>query len=126
MIDAVRAPRSAAESEKLSKAKAWDWTFTPDLSGKDILSRNPALSLKLVTYLNLVSRSISPEFSAIHPGAVTPVRRRLQGSFGMLGLREVVAVEVHDLVPSSDEILDELFLGIGCRIDFGHGAELGV
>ena len=41
-------------------------------------------------------------------------------------LGEVEAVEVHDLVPCRDEILNEFFLGIGSRVDFGYGAELGI
>jgi len=33
-------------------------------------------------------------------------------------LGEVEAVELHDLGPSGDEVLEELLLGVGARVDF--------
>ena len=42
------------------------------------------------------------------------------------GPRQVEAVEVHDLMPGGDEVVDELLAGIGAGVDFGQGAEHGV
>ncbi len=39
---------------------------------------------------------------------------------------EVEAIEVHDFVPSGDEVFDEFSRGIVAGIDFGNGPELGV
>ncbi len=39
---------------------------------------------------------------------------------------EVEAVQVHDLGPGGDEGVDELLLRVGCGVDLGEGAELGV
>ena len=41
-------------------------------------------------------------------------------------LREVEAVELHDLRPSGDEVVHELRLTIGAGVDLGQGAELRV
>jgi hypothetical protein len=39
---------------------------------------------------------------------------------------QVVAVEVHDLVPCSDEVLNECLLRVAACIDFGNCPELRV
>ncbi len=41
-------------------------------------------------------------------------------------LGEVEAVELHDLGPGGDEVLEGLLLGVGARVDFREGAELRV
>ena len=43
-----------------------------------------------------------------------------------LGLRQVVAVVVHDFVPGGGEGLDEVGGGVGGGVAFGDAAELGV
>ena len=48
------------------------------------------------------------------------------GMAGGLLLGEVEAVELHDLGPGGDEVLEELLLGVGARVDFREGAELRV
>ena len=45
------------------------------------------------------------------------------GMVGGLLLGEVEAVELHDLRPGGDEVLEELLLGVGARVDFREGAE---
>src|SRR3954468_644395 len=42
------------------------------------------------------------------------------------GSAEVEAVEVHDLVPRGDEVLDEPLLRVVAGVDLGDGPELGV
>ena len=41
-------------------------------------------------------------------------------------LREVEAIEVHDFVPSGDEVVDELLLRVRASINFGQVAELRI
>ncbi len=41
-------------------------------------------------------------------------------------LREIEAIQVHHLAPGRDEVVDELFLRVGTRIDFSQSAELRV
>ena len=36
-------------------------------------------------------------------------------------LGEIVAVEVHHLVPRGDEVVDEFLLRVGTSVDFGDG-----
>ena len=45
---------------------------------------------------------------------------------GGLLLGEVEAVEVHDLRPGGDEVVDELRLAVGAGVDFREGTELRV
>ena len=54
----------------------------------------------------------------------TDLAGRRAGMLGGLLLGEVEAVELHDLGPRGDEVLDELLLGVGARVDFREGAEL--
>ena len=54
----------------------------------------------------------SPVFALMHSGV------ELSG--------DVEAVEVHDLGPGCDEVLDELFVRVGAGVDFGDSAQFGV
>ena len=52
-------------------------------------------------------------------------RRDLSSAKGQR-LREVGAIEVHDFVPSGDEVVDELLLRVRASINFGQVAELRI
>jgi hypothetical protein len=39
---------------------------------------------------------------------------------------DIEAIEVHDLVPGRDKVMDKLHLGVRTSIDFSQSAELGV
>ena len=41
-------------------------------------------------------------------------------------LGKVEAIEIHDLVPCSHEVMHEAFLRVITRVDFSDGSELGI
>ena len=58
---------------------------------------------------------------------IIPLAAYLQASaLGLRGARKVEAVKVHDLVPDSNKVPDELVLGVRAGVDLGGRAELRV
>ncbi len=49
-----------------------------------------------------------------------------RGRWVMRGSGEVEAIQLCDLGPGGDEVVDEFSLGVFAAVDFRHGAELGV
>jgi hypothetical protein len=59
--------------------------------------------------------------SAIHDHAA---RVAIQPTRAAWDLRQVVAIEVHHLVPGRHEVTDELLLRVRTAVDLGQGPEL--
>ncbi len=58
--------------------------------------------------------------------AEQPMPHSKRPSSFVLRSGEVKAIEVHHLVPSRDEVVNELFLAVRASVDFSQGAELGI